>query len=155
MPVYFDTLQRASFGGAEFPVESVSIVGGLRDHIHEYPHSQGGAPEKMGRKLYTIRMKAVFQTKFKLYPGLYPNTLNFLRKMFEEQSSADLVVPTIGTMTAYCRNWTQEMEWRIRNGEKADFEFVEDLAQDFLVTDLTGPAPLSTAMTSTLAAALD
>lgn len=157
MPIVseFDRLPMASFNDAPFPVESVDIVGGLRDHVHEYPHADGGAPEKLGRKLYTIRMRANFQTRFALYPGLYPNTLNFLFKQFEAGTTGALVVPTLGTISAYCRNWSKQMQAAIRSGEKADFEFVEDLAQDFLVTSLVNPAPLSLAMTSTLAAQLD
>jgi len=99
-------------------------------------------------------MRAVFLTRLPRYPGLYPNTLNFLRKQFEAGTTGDLVIPTLGTISAYAPSWTQEMDAKIRNGEKADFTFREDMAQDFLVTDLTNPAPLSTSMTSALAAAM-
>lgn len=143
MPSAADKYQPASFNGYTFPVEHISIVGGLRDHVHEYPHSDGGAAEKLGRKLYTIKMRANFQDKFKRYPHLYPDTLNFLYSSFESGLSADLVIPTVGTLTAYAVNWTRDWEAKIRSGEKTDFEFREDLAQAFLVTELTNPSTAS------------
>lgn len=123
----FDKLQRASFEGVEFPVEEVDVNGGIRDHIHEYPHADGGAPEKMGRKLYTIRMVGIFQATFLGYPKLWPEGLKKIRGMFEKQLTGDLVIPTIGKIKAYARNWNESMVARAsRSGVKATFEFVED-----------------------------
>lgn len=132
----FDKLQRASFDGIEFPVESVDVSGSIRDHIHEYPHADGGAPEKMGRRLYIVKMVANFQNTFKGYPDLWPTNLGKLRLMFENQLTSDLVIPTVGTIQAYCRNWSQLMEAKIRSGEKATFEFVEDQETKELTADL-------------------
>lgn len=123
----FDQLKRAAFASIEFPVTNVEIHGSIRDHIHIYPHSKGGAPEKLGRNLYTISMDANFQNTFRKYPAaLWPLSLRQLRGIFEEQTTDDLVIPTIGTIKAYCRNWSQKMEAKIRSGEMARFEFVED-----------------------------
>lgn len=122
----FDSLQLASFEGIKFPIGSCEITGSIRDHIHIYPHAKGGSPEKMGRNLYLIKMEANFQDTFKKYPNLWPYRLADLRKYFENETTGKLVIPTIGTIKAYCRNWTQKMEARIRSGEKCNFEFVED-----------------------------
>ena len=134
--VAFDTLQRASFQGIEFPITSMTLKGGIRDHIHEYPHAAGGAPEKLGRKLYEVSMQANFQSTFRAYPRLWPSALSKLRKIFEQQTTGDLVIPTIGTIQAYARNWTQQMEAKIRSGETATFEFVEDQGSEDLAAGI-------------------
>ncbi len=129
----FASLPNAGFLGLEFPVESMRIKGGLRDHVHEYPHSPGGAPEKLGRKLYEIEVVSNFQTTFRAWPGLWPDRLADLRKAFEEEKTGPLVLPTIGTIQAYCFEWDQEMAARILSGEKATFKFREDQTSAFLV----------------------
>lgn len=125
MPV-FDQLQKASFQGIVFPIESCESAGSIRDFHHIYPHARGASVELMGRNLYTFRMEANFQATFPKYPGLWPYRLQSLRKLWEEETIADLVVPTIGTIKAYCRNWSIRMEARIRSGEKVHLEFSED-----------------------------
>lgn len=133
----FDDLQRASFDGIEFPISSCDVEGGLRDHVHEYPHSPGGAPEKLGRKLYTIRMEGVFDTRIRGYnPNLWPADLEELRDRFEREVTADLVIPFIGTIKAYCVTWSQHATPERRSGETASFEFREDQSQAFLFSGL-------------------
>lgn len=119
-------LARASFDTIEFPVRSHRIRGGIRDHIHEFPHADGGKPEKLGRKLYTITMNAVFYDAFKNYGDLWPGKLADLRRRFELSTTGRLVVPTVGSISAYCRNWDQDMDYRILSGETCSLEFVED-----------------------------
>lgn len=143
----FDRLQLASFGGADnfcqFPIEECTVTGSIRDYIHVYPHAQGGSPEKMGRNLYLIRMMANFQDTFAKYPGLWPGLLNRIFHVFENQTTADLVIPTVGTIQAYCRNWSKTMSAKIRSGEKATFEFVEDSATNFLSPNVPLFAPIA------------
>lgn len=122
----FDTLQLASFEEIKFPIHGCEISGSIRDHIHIYPHANGGSSEKMGRNLYLIKMEANFQATFKKYPNLWPYRLRDIRTLFENQTTGRLVIPTVGTIRAYCRNWTQKMEVKIRSGEMCSFEFVED-----------------------------
>jgi hypothetical protein len=137
-------LQRASFAGIPFPIERVSISGGLRDHVHEYPHSPGGAPEKLGRKLYEIRMSALFFNSFRAYgPNLWPRDLKTLRTFFEVETTEDLVIPTIGTIQAYAVTWTQEYTSKGKNGERVDFLFREDQATAFLASALVAPSSSS------------
>lgn len=120
--------------GTEFPVTHVEVRGGIRDHIHEYPHADGGAPEKMGRKLYEINMTGDFQNTFRAYPNLWPQGLKTLRTAFERQLTGDLVIPTIGTIKAYAKTWTQTMEPKAsRSGEIASFVFQEDQTDTSLV----------------------
>jgi hypothetical protein len=127
---FLDKAQKCSFDGVEFPIISIEVVGGLRDHIHEFPHADGGAPEKLGRKLYVIRIRAIFdegiQTQYNGGTPTYPDALGLLRDVFERGLSRDLVLPNLGTIKTYCRSWPQRLDVAVRSGETADFEFVED-----------------------------
>lgn len=132
-----DDLQRAAFNGVEFAVQRYSVKGGLRDHVHEYRHTPGGQPEKLGRKLYTVEFDAIFSTETPDFPNAYPGDLASLRKAFEAETTADLVVPTIGTIQAYATDWTQDVEFKtMRDGERCRFVFREDQTGLFLVDDI-------------------
>lgn len=139
MPSAFDSLQRASFLGIEFPISGCEVAGGIRDHIHEYPHAAGGSPEKMGRKLYIIRMQGNFQDRFPAYPKLWPQGLRQLRESFDKQLSGDLAIPTIGKMKCYARSWVQTMNPKAsRSGETTTFEFCEDADSHIEFTEVNG-----------------
>lgn len=147
----FDTLPRASFDDLDFPVSRIVVTCSLRDHVHEYPHSPGGAPEKLGRKLYEFSLSCPFYTGSKLYPNLWPETLSALRLLFENQTSASLVIPTVGTITAYCTHWVETAEPKTgRNGVTVELSFREDQSDLFLVSNLL--AQLSSGITSNTAA---
>lgn len=139
----FDELKRASHHGIAFPVRSVRISGGLREHVHEYPHAPGGAPEKLGRKLYEISMSAMFLQGLidPAWQNLWPVGLATLRRLWEDQVTGPLHIPTIGTIQAYAVDWSQEMESRIRSGEMAEIKFREDQSSAFLVGELVQVSP--------------
>jgi len=125
------TLSRMSFGGIAFPTTEVTVNGSQRYHIHEYPHSPGGQPEKLGRKLYVIRVSAWFHEltgpASVNYPDLWPAGLKRLRELMETGETKDLVVPTIGTIRAFPTSWTQKfVAANALDGEKVDLEFCED-----------------------------
>lgn len=137
MPTYPD-FQKASFNGTEFPYSQVTIKGGIRHHVHEYPHSPGGDIEKMGRKLYSFRFRVPFHdlpgSKLdQLFPNLFPGRLQTLIRDFDQQFSAALVVPSIGTIQCVATDWdgTGEMADAI-SGETWNIEFLEDVDQDSL-----------------------
>jgi len=133
----FQSLAKAGFDGIQFPIKSCEVTGGIRDHVHEYPHSPGGAVEKLGRKLYRIRMTAIFDVRIPGYgDNLWPGDLSDLRDRFEDQVTSTLTIPTIGDIQAYCVNWTQRAVPERQSGEEVEFEFVEDQAQAFLVNGL-------------------
>lgn len=139
---YFDLLPRCSFAGIPFPYEDIEWQGGVRDHVHEYPHADGGDPEKMGRKLNVVRITAKFHTTFRGYPGLYPNALDTLIRYWEQGTTAELVVPQRGTFQAYARNWTTRASVRIRSGETVTIEFVEDNRGENALIELIDDHPL-------------
>lgn len=139
----FDDLKRASFDGVEFPVSEVRIKGGLRDHVHEFPHTPGGRPELMGRKLYEIEMTGPFLVSLidPKWANLWPGSLGVLRGKFERQIRSQLHIPTVGTIKAYCYDWDQTMKASVRSGEMGSFRFREDQSDAFLVKDLVKVSP--------------
>lgn len=133
----FQSLAKASFDGIAFPIKSCTVSGGIRDHVHEYPHSPGGAVEKLGRKLYRFQMSAIFDVKISGYgDNLWPGDLSDLRDRFEDQVTSTLHVPTIGDIQAYCVSWSQRATPERQSGEEADLEFVEDQSQAFLINSI-------------------
>jgi prophage DNA circulation protein len=133
----FTVHRKAGFFGRVFPVTDCVITGGIRHHVHEYPHTPGGDTEPMGRKLYTIRMRAFFGSVpgSKLnrdYPDLYPTTLQILRAAFEEEKVADLLIPTVGTIKARAVGWTQTMSSGNLSGETMELEFLEEYENQYL-----------------------
>lgn len=123
---FFDRVQRASWAGFPFPVNEIQIIGRARLYEHEYPHADGSNIEPLGRKSYRIRMRMVFDENDIHYPDAYPTTLDTLRFLAESSTSAKLVVPNVGTIQAFCPNWTQTWRAMVRSGESADYEFIED-----------------------------
>jgi prophage DNA circulation protein len=132
----FDQFPKASFNDQAFPVSSIEVIGGLRDHVHEYSHSDGGDPEKLGRRLYTYSFTALFHATFPKYPLLYPLTLNNLIPLFDSGQTKALVIPTIGTVQAYCTSWRRKATGAARSGETLELEFREDASNAFLLPSL-------------------
>jgi hypothetical protein len=122
---------RVRFGKIEIPVESVKVRGEIRDHEHEYPHVPGGDPEKLGLRLYRIEIGAAFHRSFTKWPNLWPARLNELARLFEAQTTDDLVIPWIGTFRAYCKTWDREFVSKTISGERVSFSFVQDEAEAF------------------------
>ena len=129
----FDGLAKSRFADIPFPVLDYTIKGGQRNKIHTYPHVHGGKPEKLGRAVYTITVTCFFDTSMlKAYPGLYPDGLNALLRKWEAGETAQLFVPTRGTIKAFCDSWTIATDARVRSGEKVDLTFIEDDEESFL-----------------------
>lgn len=132
----FDALQQAMFADYAFPVSDMTVTCSLRDHVHIYPHAPGGQPEKLGRNLYEFRMSAPMHDTFPKYPQLWPETLARLRFIFESGNTYDLVVPTIGTIKAYCTGWSEKMTSKKRSGVDAEFTFREDSNELYLLNEI-------------------
>lgn len=149
VPTALQRLPRASWKGTgggtkiEFPVRHVTVKGSMRHHVHEYPHSPGGAFEGLARRLYEIRMTCSFMETFKAYPNLWPLNLDTLRSSFERGDIGELTIPTIGTIQAHCINWTQSMDARVQSGEEVEFEFLEDISDLFLADIIIGQGTIS------------
>lgn len=153
MTIAFEQLQEFAFNRIPFLVESYEVRGGLRDHVHEYPHSPGGDPETMGRKLYTVSVNAVFVDNTPRYPTAWPLDRSQLMNLFEAEARGPLLIPTIGTMRAYAFDWTLTAASKMRNGERFKLEFREDQQVD-LVAD-SSIAPNYTAVATKASALVD
>lgn len=130
-------LLKCSFAGIRFPIHSVRVTGGGRSHVHEYPHSPGGAPEKLGRKLYEFEVVPCFEADLipTEYAGLWPNKLNSLQNIFDKQSTEDLILPTIGKVRAFAETWSREYNpSRSMSGEAVSWKFLEDSEESRLIT---------------------
>jgi len=119
------------FDDVEFPYTDLSVKGGIRETEHEFPHSPGAEIEKGGRKAYRISVTALFHdipgsALDEQYPNLYPNRLQLLQEKFEKELTAELVVPTIGTMKCVATTWTRDFNAKEPTGEAVKLEFVED-----------------------------
>ena len=134
----FQNLSKASFDGIAFPVSTYEVSGGIRDHVHQYPHSPGGAVEKLGRELYRVRYTAVFDSRVTGYGNnLWPGDLSDLRERWEQEVTAALMIPTIGEIQAYCKSWVERVTPATRqSGVEVELEFVEDQSQAFLVNSI-------------------
>lgn len=131
MPAFAD-LQPAGFDFIPFMVRTVTVTGGMRHQVHEYPHQPAGESEKLGRKLYRIEMEVEFSTNFRAYPTAWPNDLSDLRDRFEQGVTSELVIPTIGTIKAFAIDWTQTAKAGRADGETCRFVFLEDEAEALL-----------------------
>jgi hypothetical protein len=132
-PRPFTKLSRCSFARVAMQVDSIEIKGGIRDHIHEYPHSPGGQPEKLGRKVYVVTINASFMIGSVQYPKAWPDDINFIVSQLEQQITDDLDIPTVGTFKAYGRDWDRTHTSKTMNGEKLRMVMVEDSENDELV----------------------
>lgn len=122
-------LVQLSFAGIAFPYQQITVSGSIREHVHEYPHSPGGAPEKLGRKLYEFDIDTALQDNFIVpkYKNSWPHDLNKLVALFEQQKTEDLVIPQIGgAVRAYCVNWKRVLSSRNTSGEAVTLKFRED-----------------------------
>lgn len=131
-----DLLDPLTFSGIRYPYSMLSIKGGLRDHIHEYPHVAGGAPEKLGRRLYeisaTLLMESTLITPTYLNRQLWPRDYNGLRALFEDQVTAELNIPGIGKIQAYIRTMDTDLRPTVsRSGVTCEVTWIEDQAEVF------------------------
>lgn len=130
-----DSQTYASFtpdGGAMLimPFEENQRDTGGRDHIHVFPHSPGGLPEKLGAELKVVTIRAIFDPAFEgLYPSnfAYPDTLDALEDLSESQITGILVVPNLRTpIRAYLRKCSRTQVATVTSGERAVLTFMQD-----------------------------
>lgn len=136
MPASQDVYALTQFGDIYFPGETHHLDGKYRHHVHEYPHSPGGAPEKLGRALYHVTVRGNFQSTFPRYPDLYPNGMNKLRGYYELGTTLTFQHPTAGRFPAFIVSWSQVRDARMLSGEKVDIEFLEDQSAQFALAEL-------------------
>lgn len=125
-------LVQLSFEGIPFPYKEITMNGEMRHHVHEYPHSAGGAPEKLGRKLYAFSVTTPAHGDLVLpqYANLWPRDLKQLVILFEQGKTGNLVLPQIGApIRAFCTNWDRTLRAANTSGESVTLKFLEDSEQ--------------------------
>jgi prophage DNA circulation protein len=131
---FFATLQPTAFDGLVFPCREYTVTGGVRDAVHEFPHADGGLPELLGRKLYTVKMRCVFDTAMKgIYAGAM-DRLTSLRALFNASTRAPLMIPSIGEIDAYAMDWEEAWTSKVNSGETFEITFREYQASDVFST---------------------
>ncbi|MBA2687500.1 MAG: DNA circularization N-terminal domain-containing protein [Gemmatimonadaceae bacterium] len=143
---FFDTQKPFSFSGIKFPFKSYKVSGGIRKHVHEYPHTAGGALEKLGRRLYEVTVSVDFTDGLDSpkYRQLVTD-LGVLRGLFEDQVTDSLHIPHIGTIKACADEWTEEVTGSNRSTIKGELKFIEDQSSAFLVLETITVSPGSLA----------
>jgi prophage DNA circulation protein len=123
-----DLLKPFSFDDIPFPYKSYRVTGGIRKHEHQYPHNPGAAVEKLGRELYKIDVSVNFTGNL-LNPDYADllTRLGQLREEFENQTTAALNIPHIGTIQACAEHWIEGATNLNRSTITADLTFYEDL----------------------------
>jgi hypothetical protein len=147
----FDSAQRASFKGIQFPCKAVGIKGRFRHAEHEYLRVPGAVIEKFERAVYSIELTAAFDTNIRGFGNLWPQGVTALRKLFESGETAALVIPTIGTIPAFQPEWDQNIDLaKVRSGETIKLSFKEDQTQRFVQLALvqTQQQSLATSLTN-------
>jgi hypothetical protein len=138
----FDANQPMSFAGRRFPFERYEVHGAARKHVHEYPHTPGGAPEKLGRSLYEISVEALFDANLlpTVYRDLWPKGLAFIRSMYETQQTDTLVIPTIGEMPCFIDDYRSVSTNMHLSGERVSLKFLEDSSAAFIASQIAIPS---------------
>lgn len=136
MPTVFDGFKPMSFAGVAFPYVSYEVQGAYRIHNHEYPHSPGGALEKLGRSLYEFSASVDWRGALdsKKYPQLITD-LGVLRGLWEDGVTEKLHIPHIGTVQAMAVNWREAVKNTDRSGVASTIKFIEDQSSAFLVLE--------------------
>lgn len=139
---FFDNQKPFAFAGIKFPFKNYRVRGGIRKHVHEYPHAAGGALEKLGRSLYEITVSVDFTDGLDSpkYRTLI-NDLGILRGLFEDQVTEDLHIPHIGTVKACADEWVEEVSGTNRSTIKGELKFIEDQSSAFLVLQAITVSP--------------
>jgi prophage DNA circulation protein len=122
-------LVQLSFDGIVFPYTEITREFSLRHHVHEYPHSPGGAPEKLGRKLWDFRIESPFHGDLlpERYRGLWPTNLARLIALFEQEKTGDLILPQVGVpIRAFCTTGKFTLKSSNTSGETVSLTFLED-----------------------------
>lgn len=137
--IALDAQRQTAFNGIPIPVSSIELHSRGRQHLHEFPHSPGAAPEKLGRGIWHLTVDASFQVVFAKYPTSYPGDMLALRALYEQQITATFQHPNGDDFPAFIAGWRQHWNPRLRSGERVQIEFLEDQRTTFLA------APSSTA----------
>lgn len=142
--IALDAQRQTAFNGIPIPVTGIEVHSQGRQHLHEFPHSPGAAPEKLGRGIWHLTVECSFQVVFVKYPTSYPGDMRALRALYEQQITATFQHPNGDDFPAFIASWRQHWNPKLRSGERVQIEFLEDQRTTFLAA----PSSTSTQGTS-------
>lgn len=141
MATVLSQLKTASFAGLSFPWEDCHVDFSYRHHVHIFLHTDGGAVEKLGRHLYRVRFTIpAHETLGASFRAFYSRTLPQLWRTIELGTTADLVVPSLGTMRAFVPDAKRVLQARVTSGERVELSFLEDQEALFSASALVQPS---------------
>jgi hypothetical protein len=134
----FDSLQPLAFGNFRIPFKKYKITFEGRHYVHEYPHAQGGAPEKLGRKCLAFHVDGKIDSALigAKYQGNWPDTANFLRFMAQSQDTDTLTIPTVGMIPAFIVLYTEDRDNSQLSGFDISIDFLEDPTEAFVANQI-------------------
>ena len=135
----FDGLQPLTFGTKRIPFKEYEVTFAGRSHIHEYPHADGGAPEKLGRKLLLVHVEGRIDAALvgAEYTDNWPTTAEYLRYKAQTQATEDLTIPTIGTFPAFIHeSYKEKRKATDVSGFDISIDFVEDSSDSFVASQV-------------------
>lgn len=127
MTLPLEDLPKAAFNGIEFPITEVTVKGGIREHTHEFAHSDEWEDETLGRKPYIVTMHIAFHdiTDGTTRPDLWPHSINTLFSQWEKSENGDLDIPTVGRMSARAIDFERTAVFTQLTGEDCVVSFKE------------------------------
>lgn len=146
-----DDLFPTQFGDILFPSEMTHLRMQFRHHVHEYPHTNLGKPEKLGAGLTRVSVLGQFHTTFSKYPALYPRGLRQLFTYAQNGATLDFVHPSLGRFPAFITDWDQQKSARIRSGEAVEITFLQD-PPNFTIADISADSSSQGSVDSAAAA---
>jgi len=130
----FDSLQPLAFGNYRIPFEEYEVTFEGRHYIHEFPHANGGAPEKLGRKVLVFHVDGRIDDALigDAYKGNWPDTANFLRLMAQTQETDVLTIPTVGMIPMFLAVYKEKRKSTQSSGFNISCDFIEDPSDGFV-----------------------
>lgn len=129
------TFDAAMFGGLTFPYRERTIESSFRAPIHEFPGLHGGTVEKLGRRVWSVKFQAIFDTEVGRLRGyddankmaLYPNALDAFEDFYAKGLSFPLRVPPRPFFMATITEFSRRLTSNLLSGEEASLTFTEDV----------------------------
>jgi hypothetical protein len=129
------TFDAAMFGGLTFPYKERNLESSFRAPIHEFPGLHGGTVEKLGRRIWTVRFQAIFDTEVGRLRGyddqngmrLYPDVLDQFESFYAQGLSFPLRVPPRPFFRATITEFSRRLSANSLSGEDASITFTEDV----------------------------
>lgn len=128
MTLPLEDLPKAAFNGIEFPITEVTVKGGIREHTHEFAHSDEWEDETLGRKPYMVTMHIAFHIISPSPDGqrdLWPDQINGLFQEWNDSENGELYIPTVGIMSARAIDFERTANFSVLTGEDVVVTFKE------------------------------